>query len=249
MWYEVFLDWTFYLNLYIIFILVYFLLRIMFINKRIFEMSIIFGLVVIIYGICNALNLPFTKELFFYIMLLLPLVIVILNVAEIKLSLETLWKFGKRKEMISMGGDKTKNEIIKAVLELSKKSLGALITIEKLNTLEQYSSKAIAMDSDISKELLLNIFTPGTPLHDGAVIIRGNKIVCAGAYYVLSNNDNFDKTTGSRHRAGLGISEISDSLTIVVSEETGKISVAIEGIMLPMNEESRLTEYLNMFMK
>ncbi len=106
------------------------------------------------------------------------------------------------------------------------------------------------MNSDVSKEVLINIFTPNTPLHDGAVIIRGgDQILCAGAYFVLSDNQNYDKTMGSRHRAGLGISEITDSLTILVSEETGNTSVAIEGILLKMNDREKLLEYLNMFMK
>jgi diadenylate cyclase len=96
---------------------------------------------------------------------------------------------------------------------------------------------------------LINIFTPNTPLHDGAVIIRGDYILCAGAYFVLSDNQNFDKTMGSRHRAGLGISEITDSLTIICSEETGSVSIAVEGIMLKINDRDKLMEYINMFMK
>ncbi|MFB0638057.1 diadenylate cyclase [Candidatus Phytoplasma solani] len=154
----------------------------------------------------------------------------------------------KRKNVF-MGGDLTQKEIIATVMELSSQKIGALITIEKNNTLEQYAQKAILINGDVSKELLLNIFTPNTPLHDGAVIIRGDKILCAGAYFTLSSADeNFDKKTGSRHRAALGISEITDSMTVVVSEETGNISIALEGIMIKINEKAKLQEYLAIFM-
>ncbi len=131
---------------------------------------------------------------------------------------------------------------------LSKRRIGALITIEKHNSLDQYAEKAIQLNSDVSKELLINIFTPNTPLHDGAVIIRGNKIRCAGAYYVLTKHEDLDKTTGSRHRAGLGISEVTDSLTVIVSEETGNISIASEGFMIKILDRSKLMEYLDMFL-
>jgi diadenylate cyclase len=130
-----------------------------------------------------------------------------------------------------------------------RRSLEMIWKAEKHNTLDQYSERAIVMNSDVSKELLINIFTPLTPLHDGAVIIRGDKIICAGAYFVLSENQNFDKTMGSRHRAGLGISEVSDSLTVIVSEETGHISIAVEGILLKINDRDKLLEYVNMFLK
>ncbi|WP_235043283.1 diadenylate cyclase [Candidatus Phytoplasma australiense] len=161
------------------------------------------------------------------------------------------WKkywHAKRKNVF-MGGDWTQKEIIEAVMELSSRKTGALITIEKNNILEQYAQKAIVINGDVSKELLLNIFTPNTPLHDGAVIIRGDKILCASAYYTLSSADeNFDKKTGSRHRAALGISETTDSMTIVVSEETGNISIALEGIMIKINLKTKLQEYLAIFM-
>ena len=133
---------------------------------------------------------------------------------------------------------------------LSKKRIGALITIEKHNSLDQFASKAITIDSEVSKELIINIFTPYTPLHDGAVIIRGNRIRCAGAYYNLTDNqDDIDKTTGSRHRAALGISEVTDSLTVCVSEETGDISLATEGLMIEANDKNKLLEYLDLFLQ
>jgi diadenylate cyclase len=135
------------------------------------------------------------------------------------------------------------------VLNLSQQKTGALITIEKHNTLEQYAERAVVLNSRVTKELLINIFTPRTPLHDGAVIIRGDQILCAGAYFILSDSGNVESTTGSRHRAGLGISEVTDSLTIIVSEETGNISIAVEGILLKNNDRDKLLEFLDTFMR
>ncbi|MDV3182387.1 MAG: DNA integrity scanning protein DisA nucleotide-binding domain protein [Candidatus Phytoplasma australasiaticum] len=156
--------------------------------------------------------------------------------------------FWNRKKMIVMGNKNTQNQILKAVWFMSEKKIGSLITIEKYNTLEQFAQKSIFIDANVSYELLINIFMPNTPLHDGAVIIRGNKILSAGTYFMLSDNQHFEKITGSRHRAALGISEHTDSMTIIVSEETGDISIAVDGIMLLMNDRNKFQEYLTMFM-
>ena len=121
---------------------------------------------------------------------------------------------------------------MKAVVELAKVKTGALIIIEKDITLAEYERTGINIDSAISSQLLINIFEHNTPLHDGAVIIRGNRIVSATCYLPLSDNLGLSKELGTRHRAGVGISEVSDSLTIIVSEETGKISVATGGKLL-----------------
>ena len=131
---------------------------------------------------------------------------------------------------------------------MSSMKVGALITIEQHNSLDQYAERAIQLNSDISRELLEQIFIKDSPLHDGGVIIRGNKIVCAGAYYVLTQDDTLDKTIGSRHRAGVGISEVTDSLTIIVSEETGRVHVANAGFMKIMDSKNELLEYLNLFL-
>ncbi len=127
---------------------------------------------------------------------------------------------------------RTVNEIVKAVVELAKVKTGALIIIEKDITLAEYERTGINIDSAISSQLLINIFEHNTPLHDGAVIIRGNRIVAATCYLPLSDNLGLSKELGTRHRAGVGVSEASDSLTIIVSEETGKISVATGGKLL-----------------
>ena len=168
---------------------------------------------------------------------------------EIRKALEGVWRSSNKGEVLVSSNEQTKKAIADAAEFLSLRKIGAIITIEKYNSLDQYAEKAIQMNSDVSKELLINIFSPLTPLHDGAVIIRGDKIRCAGAYYVLTETNNFDKTMGSRHRAALGISEVSDSLTVVVSEETGSISITLEGIMLKVSDKEKLLEYIDMFMK
>ena len=112
------------------------------------------------------------------------------------------------------------NTLVTTVDYLSKRSIGALITIEKEHSLNTYIEKAIRLESAISFELLSTIFLPGTPLHDGAVIIRGTTLMCAGAFLPSSDKADIPKNLGSRHRAAIGISEVSDAFTIVVSEET-----------------------------
>ena len=125
--------------------------------------------------------------------------------------------------------EKTINEITKACVEMGKVRTGALIVIEQKVSLRDYGRTGIDADGIVTSQLLINIFEHNTPLHDGAVIIQGNRVVSATCYLPLSDNLGLSKELGTRHRAGVGISEITDSLTIIVSEETGKISVAYEG--------------------
>ena len=125
--------------------------------------------------------------------------------------------------------EKTINEITKACVEMGKVRTGALIVIEQKVSLRDYERTGIDVDGIVTSQLLINIFEHNTPLHDGAVIIQGNRVGSATCYLPLSDNLGLSKELGTRHRAGVGISEITDSLTIIVSEETGKISVAYEG--------------------
>lgn len=125
--------------------------------------------------------------------------------------------------------DRTINELVKASFELARTKTGALIVLEQSINLEEYIRTGINIDSAISSQLLINIFEHNTPLHDGAVIIRGDRIVSATCYLPLSNNMELSKELGTRHRAGVGISENSDAFTIIVSEQTGKVSVTQDG--------------------
>jgi diadenylate cyclase len=241
--------WKIIIDFYIVWIVVFFAVKFLIKNKRVFSIALTSLFVFALWLMSGLLDLSVSRSILDVVIPLLPLAIIIIMAPDIRRALEMFWKRDVRKESFVMGNERTKENIIDAALDLSSKKTGALITIEKHNTLDQYAERAITMNADVSKEVLVNIFTPLSPLHDGAVIIRGDKILCAGAYFILSDNQNFDKTMGSRHRAGLGISEVSDSMTIIVSEETGLMSIAIEGIMLRINDREKLMEYVNMFMK
>lgn len=140
--------------------------------------------------------------------------------------------FDEQKERNERFSDKTVSDIVKASFELGKTKTGALIVMEQNILLHEYERTGIVLDSVISSQLLINIFEHNTPLHDGAVILRGNRIAAATCYLPLSDNMQLSKDLGTRHRAGIGISEISDSLTIIVSEETGKVSIAKGGKLI-----------------
>lgn len=243
------LDWWSILDFYLIYILVLLILKFVLYNKRVFSMFLLYIIIWLLFGLADFLGLKMASGAYDQLPVLLLIFIIVVGAPDFRLTLESLWKETTRQGTVIMGSERTKSEIIKAALSLSKQSIGGLITIEKHNNLDQYAQRAITLNSEVSHELLINVFTPNTPLHDGAVIVRGDKIVCVGAYFILSSNDNFEKTTGSRHRAALGISEITDSLTVVVSEETGSISLAINGVMTKMKDESTLNEYLSLFMK
>ena len=120
--------------------------------------------------------------------------------------------------------DKTVNEIVRACYEMGAVKTGALIVIERNITLEEYEKTGIEVDGIVTSQLLINIFEHNTPLHDGAVIVRGDRIVSATCYLPLSDNMSLSKDLGTRHRAGVGVSEATDSFTIIVSEETGNVS-------------------------
>ncbi len=125
--------------------------------------------------------------------------------------------------------DKTLNEIVKACYAMGRVKTGALIVMERNQSLVEYERTGIAVDGIVTSQLLINIFEHNTPLHDGAVIVRGDRITSATCYLPLSDNDNLSKELGTRHRAGVGISEATDALTIIVSEETGRVSVTQNG--------------------
>ena len=133
------------------------------------------------------------------------------------------------REVTERFSDKTVNEIVKAAAEMGRAKTGALIVIEQNIRLDEYERTGIMLDSILTSQLLMKIFDHNTPLHDGAVIVKGNRITSATCYLPLSDNMMLSKELGTRHRAGVGISEVTDSLTVIVSEETGKISLAYKG--------------------
>ncbi len=146
--------------------------------------------------------------------------------------MKTILYFDDSRDKNEKFSDHTVNEIIRATFELAKTKTGALIVIEEDMPLNDFESTGISIDSLISSELLINIFEHNTPLHDGAVILRGDRIAAATCYLPLSDNMQLSKDLGTRHRAGIGISEVSDSLTVIVSEETGKVSIAMGGKLI-----------------
>lgn len=133
--------------------------------------------------------------------------------------------------------------IMKAVQNMAGRKVGALIVFERSTGVSELIESGIQMESRITSELLLNIFTPNSPLHDGAVIIRGNQIMAAGCYLPLSENPFISKELGTRHRAAIGVSEVSDAISVIVSEETGQVSLALNGMIVrDIKEESLISK-------
>lgn len=135
-------------------------------------------------------------------------------------------------------------ELMKAIPALVKKRIGALIVIERDTGLKDWVETGIAIEGLVSAELLVNVFFPLSPLHDGAVIIRGSQVLAAGCYLPLTDDPHLDKELGARHRAGLGITEQSDAVALIVSDETGIVSVAHNGILTRYLDEDRLRHIL-----
>lgn len=157
--------------------------------------------------------------------------------------------FDAGKEVKERFTDKTVNELIKACYDMAEVKTGALIVIEQEIRLDEYVRTGINVDAILTSQLLINIFEHNTPLHDGAVIIRGNRVVAATCYLPLSDNVNLSKELGTRHRAGVGISEVTDSMTIIVSEETGAVSVAVGGELIRDIDEHSLRNKLEYLRK
>lgn len=165
------------------------------------------------------------------------LAIVIVFQPELRRALEQLGQQNILTSILGLEGTREENEkftdrtadaIVKACVEMSKAKTGALIVIENNVPLGEYERTGITLDAQVSSQLLLNIFEHNTPLHDGAIIVRGNRVVSATCYLPLSDNMELSKELGTRHRAAVGISEVSDAMTIVVSEETGAISISLQ---------------------
>lgn len=167
--------------------------------------------------------------------------IIIVFQPEIRRALEQLGQqsitsplriFSEGKEKEERFSQRTVDELVKGVFLLARHKTGALIVLEQEVSLAEYEETGIAIDAVISNQLLINIFEHNTPLHDGAVLVRGNRIVSATCYLPVSKNMRLSKELGTRHRAGVGISEVTDSFTIIVSEQTGKVSIAKNGTLI-----------------
>ena len=207
------------------------------------------ALLIITTWISGLLNLKILNWILTGIMNLGVIAIIVIFQPELRRALEQLGTnkltrfFGIEKDLST----KTKEDIYKIVIaatELSKAKTGALIVIERDIKIQDIVNTGIPMDADVSPQLLVNIFEPKTPLHDGAVIISNNKIAAAACVLPLADDKDIEKELGTRHRAAIGISKESDSIAVVVSEETGKISVAKDGTLIADVREDVLKKIL-----
>ena len=220
------------LDVLLVWLLFYYILKSV---KSNVKMSLLFkGVLVIIFLklLSSWLNLNTLGLILEYIIMYGPLAIIIIFQPEIRGVLEQLGRsqlLGRHKTLTVDEREKLVYEVINAVDYFHKSRIGALIVIERDVSLLDYINKAKPIYADLSQELLISIFFPNNPLHDGAVIIQGNRISCAGAVFPTSNSISLNKRLGTRHRAALGIAEESDAISIIVSEETGRVSIAIKG--------------------
>jgi diadenylate cyclase len=188
-------------------------------------------LVAAVHYISGVLHLVTLQRVIEAFLIVLPFAIVVLFQQEIRRALAQfgrypLWGLATHQKV-----ETSFDQIILVSTTLASRKIGALIVIERLDGLRNYIENGITLDAQISYDLLLNIFTPETPLHDGAVIIQNDRIAAASCFLPLTSNPELSKAFGTRHRAALGISEETDALAVVVSEETGTISVAFDGSM------------------
>lgn len=191
-------------------------------------------IIMIIKILSDWLNLTTVGLLLEYVIMWGPLALIIIFQPEIRNILEHLGRkqiLTKHHVLTMDEREKMIYEIMNSIDYLRKSKIGALIVIERDVSLNDYIVRSKGIDADISSELLISIFFPRNPLHDGGAIIQGNRITSAGAVFPISLNTKINKRLGTRHRAALGISEESDAIAIVVSEETGKISIAIGGVL------------------
>ena len=220
------------LDIAIVWVLIYTLLKNV---KSNVKLSLLFKgilFIIIIKVIADWLGLVTVGLLLEYVIEWGPLALIIIFQPEIRSILEQIGKtqlLGRHKVLSVDERERLVYEIITAVDNMRKAKIGALIVIERDVSLIDYINKATNLYAEITSELLVSIFFPNNPLHDGGVIIQGDKISCAGAVFPTSNSLKINKRLGTRHRAALGITEETDALAIVVSEETGRVSIAIKG--------------------
>ncbi|MBQ6495456.1 MAG: diadenylate cyclase CdaA [Bacilli bacterium] len=218
----------------LVWIIIYYILKSL---KNNIKMVLIFKgviIVLIIKILSDLLHLTTVGLLLEYVIMWGPLALIIIFQPEIRNILEHLGRkqiLTKHRVLTMDEREKLIYEIMNAIDYLRKSKIGALIVIERDVSLNDYIVRSKRVDADISSELLISLFFPRNPLHDGGVIIQGNRITCAGAVFPISLNTKINKRLGTRHRAALGISEESDAIAITVSEESGKISIALGGVL------------------
>lgn len=248
--YDIF-NWSTFSNIIDILVVWFAIYKLLMLIKGTKAIQLLKGILVIliIKGVSWLLNLHTVSYLMDQVLSWSIIASIVIFQPEIRRGLEHI---GRSHLFDMSGGDKANeaaNNLIKslddAIQYMSKRRIGALMTIQMNTGLEEYIETGIPLDSEISGALLINIFIPNTPLHDGAVIIKDNKIAVAAAYLPLSENTAIPKEFGTRHRAAVGISEVTDSLTIVVSEETGEVMITRNGQMMTNLSREDYLKYLN----
>ncbi len=222
-------------DIIIVAVLVYFLIK-MVAHTRAFRMAIGLVAILIFARICQALNLQTLTWILSWLLQASAVLVVILFQPEIRRALEKIgrgriFSFGRQQSEIA-DAEYLVGQISRAVLDMAKRKVGAIIVFERRTGLADVYESGTMLSAEISAELIENIFYPNTPLHDGAMIIGDGKIVAAGCFLPLSDNKQIASELGTRHRAALGVSEVSDAYVIVVSEETGSISFAYDGKLM-----------------
>ena len=245
------LRWTDIVEILILAFLIYHIL-LWIKNTRAWSLLKGFAVVIVFVGIAALFNMSTILWLVQNVTGIAVMALVVLLQPELRSAMEELGQTNILSSLFNLDNtrtpegrfsDKTINEIVRASMQMSRVRTGALIVIEQTSPLQEYARTGIDMDALVTSQLLVNIFEKNTPLHDGAVIIRNNRIVAATCYLPLSEN-RMDKNLGTRHRAGVGISEVTDSLTIIVSEESGEISLAYRGALTRKVTEDELRERL-----
>lgn len=234
-----------FLDVLIMWFLIYYVIKFVRNNARTIQIFKGIVFIIIINGLAKILGLGTVEWLSNMVVSWGFLAVIIIFVPEIRSVLEKLGKSNVFSKITTLSGNEKEHlvdEIVKASMILSRQHTGALICIEQGQSLQDYVKTGIILNSVVSTELITSLFVTSTPLHDGAVIIQGNKIACASAYFPPTNLELPSKY-GSRHRAAIGMSEITDSVTIVISEETGSISIADGGKIITVNRKE-LRNYL-----
>jgi len=218
----------------IVWYMVYFLLKNL---KNNIKMVLIFKgilFIIIIKLISNWLNLYTVGLLLEYVIMWGPLALIIIFQPEIRTVLEQLGRsqlLGRHKVLTVDERELVVSEVVEALEYFKKNKIGALIAIDRNVSLQEYITPATKIYADLSAQILESIFFPNSALHDGGVIIQGTKVTCAGCVFKTSMDNKLNKSLGTRHRAALGLSEESDAIVIVISEETGRISMVLNGVM------------------
>ncbi len=203
-------------------------------------------IILVVKVVSSVLNLETTEYIIDFIIQWSALALIIIFQPELRRGLEHLGRgsvFAKKRR--SNPSEKMIDALASAISYMSKRRIGALISIEGETALDEYIDTGTDVNGDISRELLINIFIPNTPLHDGAVIIKDFKIASAASYLPLSESPAIPKKFGTRHRAAIGLSEQSDAITLIVSEETGEISISHNGNILNGISSEEMVDYLN----